>query len=468
MYGEYEDGKGLRGVLEGEISPDGWVAQGHFSHVDNQGKAVAERGGKKRWGQFRFTLQQKQNPNAFTGLWSWHNGPWAAGWNARRQGSFTAYPLKYASSGKPKDNWHPKRKPTLLSAPWSGTWTTPSGELRLLQVGERVYGDYDRQATTHLNDGVFEGKATTARRLRGVHAWLNPQTNRVVKSQTGLLQLNLSGLNAYKGKFEKGRDNEPKNAWNGTRVSPVAGKIWADKGQPSLYTSSAPEVRDWINGDAWAGANAATQTRQQASNPAPRATITKREPAGPTKQRFEVLVTHVYVKSGETWVNRPKIYGWVDVKAFADSATSATSVKPFGAQSNRVFAFSRKNPYEPKREFRVAQLFNGYYPTNDACKSLGNYGQNRRTFEFATADLNDTSKRHRLQIDLDLNERDGGPGGRFDDKFGRHKEDIYLADLARVTANWTQGSCVKKDIHLTKGRSKNMYVRYQVIRTTAP
>ncbi|MEL7446910.1 MAG: hypothetical protein AAGK02_14060, partial [Pseudomonadota bacterium] len=87
----------------------------------------------------------------------------------------------------------------IAHANWTGTWDSQHGELRLIQEGDRVYGDYAKR-------GYFEGRVSQdGKRLRGTFQYNSP------RSKNGYIEFVRSG-----DSFEGG--------WN-----------WADDG-PVSYT----------------------------------------------------------------------------------------------------------------------------------------------------------------------------------------------------------------------------------------
>ena len=93
----------------------------------------------------------------------------------------------------------------LASGPWEGSWYTNHGELRLIQTGDRVYGDY-------ADRGMIEGRVSPdGGILRGAFNRLD--------GSWGLFQFELSGSgDAWEGKWSWNDDPALRDGvWEGRR-----------------------------------------------------------------------------------------------------------------------------------------------------------------------------------------------------------------------------------------------------------
>ncbi len=122
-------------------------------------------------------------------------------------------------------------------ADWTGTWSSQHGDLRLIQEGSRVYGDYAER-------GYFEGRVSEdGTRLRGTFQYNSP------RSSNGYIEFRRSG-DSFTG------------GWNWARNGPVA----ATKGnwRGSLKSAAMPQLRfavgrDEFWADFWSDAGAASR-----------------------------------------------------------------------------------------------------------------------------------------------------------------------------------------------------------------
>lgn len=156
----------------------------------------------------------------------------------------------------------------MAQSDWTGTWDSRYGELRLVQEGERVYGDY-------ANRGYFEGRVSeNGDRLRGTFQYNNP------RSKNGYIEFVRSGASFTGGwnwarngvaSFETGnwtgtlkssarpilryaarRDDYWADFWPDTNVQV---KGWAYEGSIIDEEQAAPALYGYsdIRGDEWQG-----------------------------------------------------------------------------------------------------------------------------------------------------------------------------------------------------------------------
>ncbi|WP_156318174.1 hypothetical protein [Porphyrobacter sp. AAP60] len=107
-------------------------------------------------------------------------------------------------------------------ASWTGTWNSQHGELRLIQEGSRVYGDYAER-------GYFEGRVSQdGTRLRGTFQYNSPRTS------NGYIEFRRSGSSFTGG-------------WNWARSGPVDASKGNWKG--SLKSAALPQLRYAVGRD---------------------------------------------------------------------------------------------------------------------------------------------------------------------------------------------------------------------------
>ncbi len=237
VYGDYQREEGY---LEGRIAKDNpSICRGTYQRKDG------------RWGLFEFKLAD----DSFEGGWTWEDNipkNTMGSWNGKRtasapgplihaQGkkSYWAKPYEErfpddigrwivsASDSAPVADTEPEPKEnsqnntqadsnTTGSGPWNGTWDTTFGQLRLVQVGLRVYGDY-QDAEGYLegrlaedNKAIYRG---TFQRKDG--AW-------------GLFEFNMApDRRRFQGgwNWEDTFPSRTMDTWNGQRTSTDTGQL---------------------------------------------------------------------------------------------------------------------------------------------------------------------------------------------------------------------------------------------------
>ena len=129
----------------------------------------------------------------------------------------------------------------IAHANWTGTWDSQHGELRLIQEGERVYGDY-------ANRGYFEGRASQdGKRLRGTFQYNSP------RSKNGYIEFVRSG-DSFAGGWSWANDgfaSYTRGNWSGSVQSAATPQLtyavnknqyWAD-----FWRSSNGRSLGWMN-----------------------------------------------------------------------------------------------------------------------------------------------------------------------------------------------------------------------------
>lgn len=129
------------------------------------------------------------------------------------------------------------------TGPWTGTFSTNHGDIRLIQIGDRVFGDYAAR-------GYFEGCARDGgRTLRGTFQYLSP------RSRHGFIEFRLDG-DSFAGTWTWTRSGVPRSGsainWRGTRKSSDAPTLnyvsqnelhFADN-----WNEISQDVRAWVLG----------------------------------------------------------------------------------------------------------------------------------------------------------------------------------------------------------------------------
>lgn len=124
-------------------------------------------------------------------------------------------------------------------ASWTGTWSSQHGDLRLIQIGNRVYGDYAAR-------GYFEGRVSeNGTRLRGTFQYNSPRTS------NGYIEFRRRG-NSFTGGWSWARSgpvSATRSNWSGSLKSTAAPQLthavgrdnyWAD-----FWTDAGSAAREW-------------------------------------------------------------------------------------------------------------------------------------------------------------------------------------------------------------------------------
>ncbi|GEM_PF-4594848 len=130
--------------------------------------------------------------------------------------------------------------------PWEGTFETNFGEVRLVQDGDRVYGDYDPDS--NASDGAYiEARVSEdGRVLRGTYQKINNRTD------NGMIEFALTG-DGFTGDWQyTHRTREPdweRATWNGVLVSPATPRLRHAVGREHYYNDSyfrtVSRLRNW-------------------------------------------------------------------------------------------------------------------------------------------------------------------------------------------------------------------------------
>lgn len=259
VYGDFAQ----RGIIEARVQQDGRL-RGTFQNPDSG----------IRDGYFEFTL----NDETFTGGWGWpDNGKFQAGANNWSGLQLDNAPPRLQIAARSTANWADfwsgtsaedrawiegssgagsgagvgisggggvgYAEPDDFSEEWTGTFQTNFGELRLTQIGRRVYGDY-------ANRGYFEGCAHgDGTILRGTFQYNSP------RNYHGFAEFRTDG-DGFAGTWTWTARGVPQPdaaiGWRGVRVSaPAPSLIYVDGASPH-FADNWPDITDaqrqWVLG----------------------------------------------------------------------------------------------------------------------------------------------------------------------------------------------------------------------------
>lgn len=291
VYGDYA----ARGYFEARVSENGMRLRGTFQYNSPR----TSNG----------FIEFRRSGNNFTGGWSWAgDGPvsatkinwtgslrstaapqltyavgrdeyWADFWNsagsAARDWTFAGVPSDQEHNfamepyGEMRTDYS-SRNPAFTSlegaatgddptgaavsgGPWTGTFTTNHGDIRLIQIGNRVFGDYAAR-------GYFEGCVHNGgQTLRGTFQYLSP------RNKHGFIEFRLNG-DRFEGQWTWTVAGLPRGTttinWRGTRrISAAPSLTAADKSGTNfadMWSTIAASQRDWVLGQPGATACATT------------------------------------------------------------------------------------------------------------------------------------------------------------------------------------------------------------------
>lgn len=222
VYGDYAD----RGYFEGRVSHDGNRLRGTFQYNTR----------RNRNGYIEFV----RNGDSFKGGWSWTgDGPvsytrgnwsgrlkrtgyptltyavgrneyWADFWD-RKGGSAMRWALEGVAPEQ-SVSFEPEDEPEygIAGAEWTGTFDTNYGELRLIQNGRRVFGEYAKRG--YFEGCVHDGGTT----MRATFQYFSPRRNH------GFIEFRTDG-DGFKGTWTWTKNGVPSSSdkvnWSGARTS---------------------------------------------------------------------------------------------------------------------------------------------------------------------------------------------------------------------------------------------------------
>jgi hypothetical protein len=310
---------------------------------------------------------------------------------------------------------------------WQGAWNSTFGQLRLVQDGDHVFGDY--------RDGTIEGIIDQSTgRVRAI--FRNPD------GSTGYAEFMLVRDGSFSGAFDWANQPMPRHnagpadrKWTGSRTAASVPPITRFKlpGNRTAFLNTAPAAyRTWVNGFATSG----TATAPTAPSPAPTATATPAPPptasVNPLTAKIPKLEDYpanfvpktieVNLDQLEFWYGglrslRPDslyqadIYGTYGIYAYCETPSGRRSLTPQSGQPNRIFDRTR------------AQSVGIGGPSNVAVQP----NQSRRRFTFDSACLDTAGGRIAVQVQSNLNERNAIE--TRDTKFGYRSQVFYLDQL---------------------------------------
>lgn len=262
IYGDYAK----RGYFEGRVSADGNRIRGTFQYNSKRSKN----------GYIEF----KRTGDSFTGGWNWRkDGPVSAdkgNWSgslkskktpklsyARGQGDYWADFWRDVSGsarswvnadirvrpagGRGSDNGEVfpvfGQHGQIAGDEWQGTFDTNHGDLRLVQVGRRVYGEYAKR-------GYFEGCVhDSGLTLRGTFQYFSP------RRKHGFIEFRMDG-DGFKGKWTWTKKGPPtsksKINWSGARSKPDVPEQVYNRGNEMSFADSWSSIdadkRKWVLG----------------------------------------------------------------------------------------------------------------------------------------------------------------------------------------------------------------------------
>lgn len=253
VYGDYAN----RGYFEGRVSQDGKRLRGTFQYTRQ----------RSRNGYIEFV----RNKDRFKGGWNWaDDGPvsYTRGNWSGQLASDSAPALTYAvgrdnywadfwtGKGARASEWafegvtpsrvvYGKGDPAygLSGDEWQGTFDTNYGEIRLIQQGRRVFGEYAKR-------GYFEGCVHDGgKSMRGTFQYFSPRRNH------GFIEFRTDG-DGFEGTWTWTKSGVPsrraKVNWSGARTSPdVAENVYIRANEISfadMWADITDDQRRWVLG----------------------------------------------------------------------------------------------------------------------------------------------------------------------------------------------------------------------------
>lgn len=306
---------------------------------------------------------------------------------------------------------------------WQGAWGTNYGQLRLMQDGDYVFGDYGGGTI----EGIYDASSGM---LRAV--FRNPDG----AIGYGEFQMQ-SGFRSFVGAWDWAGNPLPDRRripadrrWTGQRtattVPPIVNfRLPGNRGR--LLSSATAKYRDWVNGFNRPAASAVTSSPSTPStaaitaarqvNPLARKFPKLRDyPADfvPTAIEFELRAVRFSVGPLLNLLSEGKfqaadIYGTYGVYVYCETDSGSRALPPMRGFANRVFEKPRANPV------RVGLLPGG---------AVIDQNQGVRRFALDQQCLNTPNGRFAIQIQTNLNERQAVPA--LDRKFGYRSFKFYL------------------------------------------
>lgn len=261
VYGDYAK----RGYFEGRVSQDGNRLRGTFQYNSRRSRA----------GYIEFV----RSGDSFEGGWSWaKDGPvsytrgnwggslestalpkltyaigqseyWADFWRGSKIGLAWVNEgvVAYQTEAQTSDfgDYTPVYNPEsgIRGDEWQGTFDTNYGELRLIQNGRRVFGEYAKRG--YFEGCVHDGGTT----MRATFQYFSPRRNH------GFVEFRSDG-DGFKGTWTWTKNGVPasdaKVNWSGARAKPdVAGEVYTranEMGFADMWSTIDSAQRRWVLG----------------------------------------------------------------------------------------------------------------------------------------------------------------------------------------------------------------------------
>ena len=309
-----------------------------------------------------------------------------------------------------------------ISAPvyaqeWQGAWSTTYGQLRLMQNGDHVFGDY--------KDGTIEGIIDRSTgRVRAI--FRNPD------GSTGYAEFMLVRDGSFSGAFDWENQPLPRHnagaadrKWTGWRTATSIPPITRFKlpGNRAAFINGAPaKYRQWINGfSTVAAAPTPAPTSAPARNPlAEKIPKLADYPVNFVPRTIEIQMDRLGYYVGGLGVFRPDsvwaadVYGTYGVYAYCETPAGTRPISPLAGQANRVFDRSRNQAVSVRGSGNHANV-------------AVDINQATRRFPFDMACINTPGGRIAIQLQTNLNERNAIEAR--DASFGYRSFKFYLDQL---------------------------------------
>ena len=293
--------------------------------------------------------------------------------------------------------------------PWEGTWTTTYGEVRLIEEGDYVYGDYGAigtiQAITNEDKSIMRGIFTRTNGDVGYIEWV--QSGDDGNRFTGRWKWQANG-------FPEWNAQTGGTKWRGDRRNSASPRLVTYTGNTGRNAFMARQTSDFRR---WAIFRYQPQLATRPT-PTPSPTPTDKDPAkswlakvpylrsvGTAPKWMEIKLNRIGMGLDEA--RTYEIYGTAGLYAYCETPTGTRALKPYYGARNRVV--DRK-----RRDARTGPI-----------KLGANAGVLR--FAFDEACLKQNGGRLSFQLQTNLAEKD--TIRRLDDDFGYRGWKFYLEDI---------------------------------------
>ena len=346
---------------------------------------------------------------------------------------------------------------------WQGAWNTTFGQVRLIEDGDHVFGDY--------GDGTIEGIIDRSTgRLRAVF--------RNSDGRSGYAELKLGANGTFAGAYSWESEALPRfdagvatRRWTGNRTAAAAPPIRNFRlpaNRSAFVSGASAKYREWINGFANAArvtgsqrtsnqqgsSNVATGTVRVTPTPTPTPTPTASAAVNPLVRKFPKLRDYpadfvprsveIDLRQIGFLINVPnimsegsgaaaEIYGTYGIYAYCETDSGSRPLSPMAGAKNRVFDRPRSSPA------RVGAQSTG--PVVDANQGI-------RRFALDQQCMNTPGARFAIQVQTNLNEAELVPAR--DHKFGYRAFKFYLDQMPSSNSNaFSQNSTTERTMLTT-------------------